>query len=116
MLTGGGDCPGLNAVIRAAVRVGASSFGHEHVGLRGGWRGLLQRETVPLDRDIVGPILPRGGTILGSSRTNPFKDPAGGEECARAFADLGLDALIAIGGVFFVAAALRFRKALLSSS
>ena len=98
MLTGGGDCPGLNAVIRAAVRVGASSFGHEHVGLRGGWRGLLQRETVPLDRDIVGPILPRGGTILGSSRTNPFKDPAGGQECARAFADLGLDALIAIGG------------------
>jgi phosphofructokinase-like protein len=98
VLTGGGDCPGLNAVIRAAVRVGSSTYGHEHVGLRGGWRGLLRRETMPLDRDIVGPILPRGGTILGSSRTNPFKDPGGGEECARAFADLGLDALIAIGG------------------
>ncbi len=98
LLTGGGDCPGLNAVIRAAVRVGASTYGHEHVGLRGGWRGLLQRETMPLDRDVVGPILPRGGTILGSSRTNPFKDPGGGEECVRAFADLGLDALIAIGG------------------
>ncbi|MGD9573674.1 MAG: 6-phosphofructokinase [Thermoleophilia bacterium] len=98
VLTGGGDCPGLNAVIRAAVRVGASEHGHEHVGLKGGWRGLLRRETVPLDRDIVGPILPRGGTILGSSRTNPFKDEGGGEECRRAFADLGLDALIAIGG------------------
>jgi phosphofructokinase-like protein len=98
VLTGGGDCPGLNAVIRAAVRVGSSAYGHEHVGLRGGWRGLLQRETVPLDRDIVGPILPRGGTILGSSRTNPFKDAAGGRECVSAFADLGLDALIAIGG------------------
>lgn len=98
LLTGGGDCPGLNAVIRAAVRVGASSYGHEHVGLRGGWRGLLTRDTMPLDRDVVGPILPRGGTILGSSRTNPFKDPGGGEECVRAFADMGLDALIAIGG------------------
>ncbi len=98
VLTGGGDCPGLNAVIRAAVRVGASEHGHEHVGLRGGWRGLLNRDTVPLDREIVGPILPRGGTILGSSRTNPFKDEGGGEECIRAFADLGLDALIAIGG------------------
>ncbi len=97
LLTGGGDCPGLNAVIRAAVRVGARRYGHEHVGLRRGWRGLLDRETMPLDRDVVGPILPRGGTILGSSRTNPFKE-GGGEECVRAFADLGLDALIAIGG------------------
>jgi ATP-dependent phosphofructokinase / diphosphate-dependent phosphofructokinase len=98
VLTGGGDCPGLNAVIRAAVRVGARDHGHDHVGLRKGWRGLLERETMPLDRDVVGPIMPRGGTILGSSRTNPFKEPGGGEECVRAFADLGLDALIAIGG------------------
>ena len=98
VLTGGGDCPGLNAVIRAAVRVGARRYGHEHVGLRRGWRGLLERETTPLDRDVVGPLLARGGTILGSSRTNPFKEEGGGEECARAFADLGLDALIAIGG------------------
>jgi ATP-dependent phosphofructokinase / diphosphate-dependent phosphofructokinase len=98
VLTGGGDCPGLNAVIRAVVRVGDREYGHEHVGLRRGWRGLLQRETVPLDRDVVGGIVARGGTILGSSRTNPFKEPAGGEECARAFADLGLDALVAIGG------------------
>jgi phosphofructokinase-like protein len=98
VLTGGGDCPGLNAVIRAAVRVGGRRYGHEYVGLRRGWRGLLERETMPLDRDVVGPILARGGTILGSSRTNPFKEEGGGEECARAFADLGLDALIAIGG------------------
>jgi ATP-dependent phosphofructokinase / diphosphate-dependent phosphofructokinase len=98
VLTGGGDCPGLNAVIRAAVRVGAGRHGHEHVGLHRGWRGLLRRETVALDRDRVAPILTRGGTILGSSRTNPFKEPGGGEECVRAFADLGLDALIAIGG------------------
>ena len=98
VLTGGGDCPGLNAVIRAAVRVGAREHGQEHVGLRRGWRGLLQRETTPLDRDVVGPILSRGGTILGSSRTNPFKEEGGGEDCARAFEDLGLDALIAIGG------------------
>jgi phosphofructokinase-like protein len=98
VLTGGGDCPGLNAVIRAVVRVGGSEHGHEHVGIRHGWRGLLQRETMPLDRDAVAGILARGGTILKSSRTNPFKEPGGGEECARAFADLGLDALVAIGG------------------
>ena len=98
MLTGGGDCPGLNGVIRAAVRVGAARFGHDHVGLHGGWRGLLQRDTQPLDRDVVGPILPRGGTILGSSRTNVFATEDGPEECRRAMSDLGLDALIAIGG------------------
>jgi ATP-dependent phosphofructokinase / diphosphate-dependent phosphofructokinase len=98
VLTGGGDCPGLNAVIRAAVRVGAGRYGHEHVGLHRGWWGLLQRETLPLDHERVAPILTRGGTILGTSRTNPFKEPGGGEECVRAFAELGLDALIAIGG------------------
>ena len=98
VLTGGGDCPGLNAVIRAAVRVGSAKYGHEHVGLHGGWRGLLLRDTRPLDGDVVAPILARGGTILGSSRTNPFKDPEGGANCVRAFEDMGLDALIAIGG------------------
>ena len=98
VLTGGGDCPGLNAVIRAVVRVGARRFDHTHVGLRRGWRGLLDAETQPLDLDAVSGILPRGGTILGTSRTNPFKDPDGGERCVRAFRDLGLDALVAIGG------------------
>jgi len=98
ILTGGGDCPGLNAVIRAVVRVGHSRYGHIHTGLRNGWRGLLDRNTSPLDLDTVSGILPRGGTILGTSRTNPFKDPSGGEECATSFRELGLDALVAIGG------------------
>ena len=98
VLTGGGDCPGLNAVIRGLVRTGAARHGQEHVGLLGGWRGLLQRDQRPLDRDAVSGILTRGGTILGSSRTNPFKSEGGGEECVRAFADLGIDALVAIGG------------------
>ncbi len=98
ILTGGGDCPGLNAVIRAVVRVGRARYGHAHVGLRNGWRGLLEQTTIPLDLDAVSGILPRGGTILGTSRTNPFKDPAGGDACAASFRTLGLDALVAIGG------------------
>jgi 6-phosphofructokinase 1 len=97
ILTGGGDCPGLNAVIRAVVRTGGRQ-GREHVGLRRGWKGLLERDGRPLTRDDVSAILTRGGTILGSSRTNPFKSEGGGEECVRAFADMGLDALVAIGG------------------
>ena len=97
ILTGGGDCPGLNAVIRAVVRTGGR-HGHEHVGLLHGWRGLLERDGRSLGRADVGALLTRGGTILGSSRTNPFKSEGGGEECVRAFADLGLDALVAIGG------------------
>jgi phosphofructokinase-like protein len=98
ILTGGGDCPGLNAVIRAVVRVGRSRFGDEHVGLRRGWRGLLDRDARPLDQQAVSGILHRGGTILGSSRTNPFKDPDGGERCVAALQALGLDALVAVGG------------------
>ena len=98
VLTGGGDCPGLNAVIRAVVRVGRARYGHEHLGLRNGWRGLLERTTTPLDLDAVSGILPRGGTILGTSRTNPFKDDGGGARCAASFRELGLDALVAIGG------------------
>ena len=98
VLTGGGDCPGLNAVIRAVVRVGRARYGHEHLGLRNGWRGLLERTTTPLDLDAVSGILPRGGTILGTSRTNPFKDDGGGARCAASFRELDLDALVAIGG------------------
>lgn len=98
VLTGGGDCPGLNAVIRAVVRVGDRVHGNSHVGLRHGWRGLLEKETTPLAlRDVAG-ILHRGGTILSSSRTNPFKDDDGGPLCAANAKELGLDALIAIGG------------------
>jgi phosphofructokinase-like protein len=102
VLTGGGDCPGLNAVIRAIVRKGVQQYGHEFVGFRDGWRGPLEGDTVPLDVRAVRGILPRGGTILGSSRTNPLKADRDGrsgvERITDNMAGLGVDALIAIGG------------------
>jgi 6-phosphofructokinase 1 len=98
VLTGGGDCPGLNAVIRAVVRKGVTVYDHEFVGFRDGWRGPLEPSTRPLDVQAVRGILPRGGTILGSSRTNPFKIEGGVEKIKANLADLGIDALIAIGG------------------
>jgi ATP-dependent phosphofructokinase / diphosphate-dependent phosphofructokinase len=102
VLTGGGDCPGLNAVIRAVVRKGVQEYGLEFVGFRDGWRGPLEGDTVPLDVQAVRGILPRGGTILGSSRTNPLKSGNGGrngiERIKDNLAGLGVDALIAIGG------------------
>ena len=101
VLTGGGDCPGLNAVIRAVVRRGIQEFGMEFVGFRDGWRGALEADTVPLDVQAVRGILPRGGTILGSSRTNPLKENGPGRGVERIkdnLAGLGVDALIAIGG------------------
>ena len=98
VLTGGGDCPGLNAVIRAAVRKGVQEQGHEFIGFRDGWRGPLENDTVPLGVAEVRGILPRGGTILGSSRTNPFALENGVERIKDNLADQGCDALIAIGG------------------
>src|SRR5256885_15349372 len=98
VLTGGGDCPGLNAVIRAVVRKGVSTYGHEFVGFRDGWRGPLEGLTRPLGVAEVRGILPRGGTILGSSRTNPFKIEGGVERIKSNLADQGIDALVAIGG------------------
>ncbi len=102
VLTGGGDCPGLNAVIRAVVRKGIQEFGLEFVGFRDGWRGPLEADTVPLDVHAVRGILPRGGTILGSSRTNPLKENGPGRNGAERIKDnlagLGVDALIVIGG------------------
>ncbi|MBE1535172.1 6-phosphofructokinase [Actinomadura algeriensis] len=98
VLTGGGDCPGLNAVIRAVVRKGVQVFGYEFVGFRAGWRGPLEGDTVALDVQAVRGILPRGGTILGSSRTNPIKVEGGVERIKDNLAGLGVDALIAIGG------------------
>ncbi len=102
VLTGGGDCPGLNAVIRAVVRRGIQEFGLEFVGFRDGWRGPLEADTVPLDVHAVRGILPRGGTILGSSRTNPFKEGGPGrngvERIKDNLAGLGVDTLVAIGG------------------
>jgi 6-phosphofructokinase 1 len=98
VLTGGGDCPGLNAVIRAVVRKGVQDHDFDFVGFRGGWRGPLERDTVPLGLDNVHGILPRGGTMLKSSRTNPFKIENGVERIKENLRDLGVEALIAIGG------------------
>ena len=98
MLTGGGDCPGLNAVLRAVVRKGVKEFGDEFVGYRDGWKGPLEGLTMPLGVDQVRGILPRGGTILGSSRTNPFTVEGGVEQIKANLAEAGVEALIAIGG------------------
>jgi ATP-dependent phosphofructokinase / diphosphate-dependent phosphofructokinase len=95
ILTGGGDCPGLNAVIRAATRRLLDS-GHTVLGARKGWKGILDRDFVALDMAAISGLLPRGGTVLGSSRTNPFSVDRGVDAVKAAFADI--DALIAIGG------------------
>jgi len=98
VLTGGGDCPGLNAVIRAIVRKGIDIYGYEFVGLKDGWAGLLEMKTLPLDMKAVSGILFRGGTILGSSRTNPAKSDELMDRAVKNYEKLGLDALIVIGG------------------
>ncbi len=104
VLTGGGDCPGLNAVIRALVRRGTQEYGYEFTGFRDGWRGPLEGYTIPLDVEAVRGILPKGGTILGTSRTNPLAESAaaggqsGVERIKGTLAGLGVDALVAIGG------------------
>ena len=98
VLTGGGDCPGLNAVIRAVVRKGTFHYEDEFVGFMEGWRGLLEDKTMELDLSAVGGILPRGGTILRTSRTNPAKRADGLKHCAENLKKHGCDALIAIGG------------------
>jgi 6-phosphofructokinase 1 len=107
VLTGGGDCPGLNAVIRAVVRKGVGVYGHEFVGYRDGWRGPLENDSRPLGVPEVRGILPRGGTILGSSRTNPFKEEGGPERVAENLEATGVDGLIAIGGEDTLGAASR---------
>jgi len=98
VLTGGGDCPGLNAVIRAIVRKGIDHHGHDFVGFRYGWAGVLSAEAVPLTLDSTRGILHRGGTILGSSRTNVYKEADGFERVRASLDTLGVDALIPIGG------------------
>jgi 6-phosphofructokinase 1 len=98
VLTGGGDCPGLNAVIRAIVRTGVDHHGHTILGFRDGWRGPLEGDVFELTAEEIRGILPRGGTILGSSRTNPFKRGDGPERIAAALEESNLDGLIAIGG------------------
>jgi 6-phosphofructokinase 1 len=98
VLTGGGDCPGLNAVIRAAVLKGTEAYGFDFVGFRDGWKGPMEGLTMPLDVATVRDILPVGGTILGSSRTNPVKIDGGVDAIRSTMAELEVDALLAIGG------------------
>jgi len=98
LLTGGGDCPGLNAVIRAVVRKGERHYGDELVGFRDGWRGVLEGSTMVLDVERCRGILPRGGTILGTSRTNPYKVEDGVKKALDTLRKERVDALIAIGG------------------
>ncbi|MEU9334650.1 6-phosphofructokinase [Streptomyces sp. NPDC048290] len=98
VLTGGGDCPGLNAVIRGIVRKGVQEYGYEFTGFRDGWRGPLEGDAIPLDIPAVRGILPRGGTILGSSRTNPLKQRGGIERIKENLARMEVEALIVIGG------------------
>ncbi|MEV4314463.1 6-phosphofructokinase [Actinocrispum sp. NPDC049592] len=98
VLTGGGDCPGLNAVIRAVTRKGIEAHGWEIVGFRNGWQGPLEGKSKPIGLDQVEDILTRGGTILGSSRTNPYKVDGGVDKIKKVLADQGIDALVAIGG------------------
>jgi phosphofructokinase-like protein len=98
VLTGGGDCPGLNAVIRAAVRKGEGIYGHTFVGYRHGWRGVMQGQSIPLSVATTRGLLQRGGTILGTSRTNPFKSDDGPSTVTKTLERDHVDAIIAIGG------------------
>ena len=95
MLTGGGDCPGLNAVIRAVVRKGVFHYHDDFLGFLEGWRGLIEDKSMALDLDSVGGILPRGGTILRTSRTNPSKRPDGIDRCIATIDKHKLDAIVA---------------------
>ncbi len=110
VLTGGGDCPGLNAVIRAIVRKGVGQYGHEFVGYQDGWRGPLEGDHRPLGVPEVRGILPRGGTILGSSRTNPFAVDGGPARIGENLAAAGVEGLIVIGGEDTLGAALRLHE------
>jgi 6-phosphofructokinase 1 len=98
MLTGGGDCPGLNAVMRAVARKGERVYGDELLGFLDGWKGVLEGRTMPLGVEQLRGTLPRGGTIIGSSRTNPYKVDGGPEQVKATLRDLAVDALVAIGG------------------
>jgi 6-phosphofructokinase 1 len=111
LLTGGGDCPGLNAVIRAVVRRGVLGGEHRFVGFRHGWAGVLEDDAIELTRASTSGILPRGGTILGTSRTNPFAEGAGGSERVReSLRAREVDALVAIGGEDTLGVALRLHR------
>jgi len=98
ILSGGGDAPGINAVIRAVVRKGFQHYRDEIVGIKDGWRGLLEGEFLPLDLKSASGILPRGGSILGTSRTNPFKQESGARKILKNAKKNGIEAVVVIGG------------------
>jgi 6-phosphofructokinase 1 len=98
ILTGGGDCPGLNAVIRAVVRKGECFHGDEFVGFQDGWKGVVEGRSGPLDIEAMRGTLPKGGTVIGTSRTNPYKIEGGVERVMATLSELSIDALITIGG------------------
>ncbi len=111
LLTGGGDCPGLNAVIRAVVRSGVAKGGHEFLGFRYGWAGVIDDDAVELTPQSTAGILPRGGTIIGTSRTNPYADGRDGTALVRSTLDARrVDALIPIGGEDTLGVALRLHR------
>ena len=98
VLSGGGDAPGINAVIRAVVRKGIRNYDYEIVGIKDGWRGLLEDAFMPLTLETISGLLPRGGSILGTSRTNPFKRNGGPQKVLDAAKENGIDAVVVIGG------------------
>ncbi len=98
VLTGGGDCPGLNAVLRAIVRKGERVYGDEIVGFRDAWDGVMERRTLPLTVETMRGLLPRGGTVLGTRRGSPFTVEGGVELVQSAISDMGLEALVVVGG------------------
>ncbi|MCU1558675.1 MAG: ATP-dependent 6-phosphofructokinase [Microbacteriaceae bacterium] len=111
ILTSGGDCPGLNAVIRGAVLKGTQIYNQEFVGFKDGWRGVVEGTIMPLERKDIQGISKQGGTILGTSRTNPFEGEGGADRVKENMERLGVDSLIAIGGEGTLAAAKRLTDA-----
>ena len=98
ILSGGGDAPGINAALRAIVRKAIQDYGYETVGIKDGWKGLIEGEFMPLDLNTISGLLPRGGSILGTSRTNPFKSEDGAKYILKNVSEHGIEAVIAIGG------------------
>lgn len=111
ILTSGGDCPGLNAVIRGAVLRGCAVYGQEFMGYKDGWRGVVEGDAIAVPRTMVHGIAKQGGTILGTSRTNPFDNGGGPEVIKRRMDELGIEAMIAIGGEGTLSAAKRLTDA-----
>ena len=98
ILSGGGDAPGINAVIRAVVRKGIRNYGYEMIGIKDGWRGLVEGAYIPLTLEAISGLLPRGGSILGTSRTNPFKREGGPQKVLDNVKMNDIDAVVVIGG------------------